>query len=141
MFPVPPPPPNAPVRPTLSPDLELNVGAVAASGSILFPASLDPALRHLFDAVAMRVSPFVDRGIAGRFSTNNTDVIGTIQAPVTLVFGGKDVIVAPPVQKRLAELFPKARVVVFPDSGHAMFLDEAARFNALLAAGPCTASP
>lgn len=108
---------------------------------MLFPTTLDPALRRMFDAAAMRVSPFVDRGIAGRASSDNTDVIAMIHAPVTLIFGGKDPIVAPPVQKRLIDLFPTARVIVFPDSGHALFLDEAARFNALLASGQCNASP
>jgi pimeloyl-ACP methyl ester carboxylesterase len=140
MFAAPPAPPHAPVRPTSSPDLSTNIAGVAASGAIVFPATLDPALRQLFDAAAMRVSPFVDRALARRVAGSNTDLIPKLHAPVTLVFGGRDPIVAPAVQARLRALFPNARVVDFPEAGHALFLEDAARFNELLGSMQCSES-
>jgi len=137
MFAAPAAPSPAPVRPTSSPDLSTNIAGVEASGSIVFPATLDPALRRLFDAAAMRVSPFVDRALARRAGGSNTDLIPKLRAPVTLVFGGRDPIVAPAVQARLRALFPNARVVDFPEAGHALFLEDAARFNELLGSMQC----
>jgi pimeloyl-ACP methyl ester carboxylesterase len=132
-----PPAPGAPVRPTASANLEANIAAVDASTDILFPADIDLALRDRFRAAAMRVSPFVDRAIAARAGSTNTDMIASLRAPVTLVFGGKDPIVNPTVARSLAALFPAAHVVQFPEAGHALFLEEPARFNQILEAAQC----
>jgi non-heme chloroperoxidase len=132
MLSFPPPPPNAPPRPVTSPDLELNIAAVDASAGMLFQKSLDPVLRARFTAAAMRTSPFVDRAIAARAGTTNQDLIARLHAPVTLVIGGQDPIVRPEMAARVRALWPQARYIAFPDSGHAPFLDEPARFDALL---------
>jgi pimeloyl-ACP methyl ester carboxylesterase len=130
--PMPAPPPNAPPRPTTSPDLETNIKAVDASINLLFAANLDPALRARFAAAAMRVSPFVDRAIAARGTPTNADLAPTIRTPVTLIVGGKDPIVPPAFTARLKALIPDARVIEFADAGHAPFLDDPGRFNAIL---------
>ncbi len=88
------PAPGAPPRPTVVPNLSMNISAVDASTDFLFPKSIDSGLRDEFRAAAMRVTPFVDRGIAGRFGETNTDLVAAIHAPVTLVFGGQDKIVS-----------------------------------------------
>lgn len=128
----PPPPPapaNAPPRPSASPDLALNVAAIEASMKLLFPnPALDPALRAQFAAVAMRVGPWVDRAVALRPRSARVDVA----QPVTFATGGKDPLVGAATVARLKDFFPQARMVDFPDAGHAVFLDEPARFNALV---------
>lgn len=126
----PPPPPNAPPRPSASPDLALNISALDGSMKLLFPnPALDPALRAQFAAAAMRVAPWVERGVARRPRSD-----APAAPPQALVFatGGKDPLVGPAVVARLKTAFPKARFVDFADAGHAVFLDEPARFNALI---------
>jgi non-heme chloroperoxidase len=132
MLAFPPPPANAPPRPATSPDLETNIAAVDASIGMLFPASLDPLLRARFAAASMRTSPYVDRAIAARGATTNQDLIARIRAPVTIVNGGRDPIVRPELDAQLRALWPQARAVPFPEAGHAPFLEQPARFNALL---------
>jgi pimeloyl-ACP methyl ester carboxylesterase len=134
---IPPPPPNAPVRPTLSPNLQLNIAAVDASTSFLFPTTIDAKLREQFKAAAMRVSPFVDQAIARRVGYDNLDLVDSLRAPVTFVFGGKDPIVGPALAQTLTSRLPWAKVVVFADAGHGLFIEDPERFNALLDAGQC----
>jgi pimeloyl-ACP methyl ester carboxylesterase len=132
----PPPPPNAPVRPTASPNLLLNIAAVDASTGFLFP-TIDTKLRDQFKAAAMRVSPFVDRGIARRAGYDNLDLPDSLHTPVTFVFGGKDPIVGPALAKTLASRLPRAKVVVFPNAGHGLFIEDPDTFNALMDADQC----
>jgi pimeloyl-ACP methyl ester carboxylesterase len=134
---LPAPPPNAPPRPTVSPNLQLNIAAVDASTGFLFPTTIDPRLRDQFRAAAMRVSPFVDQAIARRASYDNLDLLGALHAPVTFVFGGKDPIVGPALAQTLASRLPQAKVVVFPTAGHGLFIEDPETFNALLDAQQC----
>jgi pimeloyl-ACP methyl ester carboxylesterase len=134
---IPAPPANAPVRPTLSPNLELNIAAVDASTNFLFPPTVDAKLRDQFKAAAMRVSPFVDQAIARRASYDNLDLIDSLRAPVTFVFGGKDQIVGPAMAETLKSRVPGAKVVVFPNAGHGLFIEDPQTFNALLDSDQC----
>jgi non-heme chloroperoxidase len=111
--------PDTPPRPTVSSDIERNIGAVDASTKLLFGPNLDADLIRKFAAASMRVSPFVD-------------LLPGLSMPITLVFGGRDPIVNPGVADKLKTLFPRANVVAFPDGGHATFLDDPERFNAML---------
>jgi pimeloyl-ACP methyl ester carboxylesterase len=88
----------------------------------------------------MRVTPFVDRGIAGRAGDTNTDVLTSIRAPVTLVFGGKDPIINPTTARAVSSTFAGAAVVDFADAGHAPFIEDARRFDDLLDRSQCHAS-
>jgi pimeloyl-ACP methyl ester carboxylesterase len=134
---IPAPSPNAPPRPTTSPNLLLNIAAVDASTDFLFPTTIDAKLRDEFKAAAMRVSPFVDQAIGRRTDYDNLDLIDSLKAPVTFVFGGKDPIVGPALAQTLASRASRAKVVVFPDAGHGLFIQEPERFNALLDANQC----
>jgi pimeloyl-ACP methyl ester carboxylesterase len=134
---IPPPPPNAPVRPTASPNLLLNIAGVDASTKFLFPPTVDPKLLDEFKAASMRVSPFVDRAIARRAGYDNLDLVNALRAPVTFVFGGKDPIIAPAVAQILESRLPRAKAVVFADAGHGLFIEDPERFDALLDADQC----
>ena len=134
---IPAPPPNAAVRPTASPNLQLNIAAVEASTGFLFPTTIDTKLRDQFRAAAMRVSPFVDQAIARRTGYDNLDLKGSLHAPVTFVFGGKDPIVGPALAQTLTSHLPEAKVVVFPNAGHGLFIEDPQTFNALLDADQC----
>lgn len=128
--PAPPAPPtNAPPRPSASPDLALNIAALDASMKLLFPnPALDKALLAQFSAAAMRVGPWVDQAVARRPRSDKADTT----LALTFATGGKDPLISSATVGRLKDLFPQARFVGFPDAGHAVFLDEAQAFNALL---------
>jgi pimeloyl-ACP methyl ester carboxylesterase len=134
---VPAPSANAPVRPTASPNLLLNIAGVDASTDFLFPPTVDPKLRDEFKAAAMRVSPFVYRAIVRRAGYDNLDLVSALQTHVTFVFGGKDPIVNPTLAHVLESRLPRAKTVVFPDAGHGLFIEDPERFNALLDADQC----
>jgi len=128
----PPPPPtpvNAPPRPSASPDLAKNITALDGSMKLLFPnPALDKALLAQFTAASMRVGPWVDRAVAQRPRSPKIE----LAQPITFATGGKDPLVGPATVARLKDFFPQARLVDFPTAGHAVFLDEPARFNALV---------
>lgn len=127
---VPAPPPNAPPRPSASPDLALNIAALEGAMKLLFPnPALAPALRAQFAAAAMRVPPWVDRAVALR---PRTEGLQRVPTPLTFATGGRDPLVGPATVARLKAALPQARFVDFADAGHAVFLDEPARFNALI---------
>jgi pimeloyl-ACP methyl ester carboxylesterase len=125
MLKTPPVPRGAPVRPTASPSLEANIAAVDGSVALLFPTSIEASLRENFRLAAMRVSPFVDRAIVKRANTDNLDIAASLRAPITLVTGGKDPILTPALAQRVAAALPKAKLVSFSESGHALFLEGA----------------
>ena len=52
--------------------------------------------------------------------------------PLVFATGELDPLVTPPVVAKLKGLFPAARFVGFAGAGHAPFLEDPARFNALL---------
>lgn len=125
----PSPPSGAPQPPSASPDLEVNMAALEKSMDMLFPMlPRGSSLRAKFAAAAMRVSPWVDRAIIGR--ARSAEVI-PLQG-VTFVNGGKDPIVRPAFVEKLKDFFPNAQFVDFPESGHAPFLEDPDRFNALI---------
>lgn len=129
----PAPPPaaaSAPPRPTASPDLSLNITAVSASTDFLFKSPrIAPELRAQFAAAAMRVGPWVEQAVARR-PRSEAPVLPA--QPLVFATGELDPLVTPPVVARLKGLFPAARFVGFAGAGHAPFLDDPARFNALL---------
>lgn len=123
------PPKDAPPRPSASPDPTLNIAAVDAANHLLFgDPRISPVLRSQFAAEAMRVGPWVEQAVAQRPRTEPF----IPEAPVVFATGDKDPIVGAPIVERLKALFPQARFVNFAGDGHAMFLEEPARFNALL---------
>ena len=53
--------------------------------------------------------------------------------PVRIIFGLADVITPPEANQRVAAAFGRAQVVEIPRAGHALYVDQAAAFNAALA--------
>lgn len=53
-----------------------------------------------------------------------------VKVPALVVIGRRDRLVNPEESRLLAERLPRGRAVVFPDVGHAAFLEEHERFNA-----------
>ncbi|HEX2029803.1 MAG TPA: alpha/beta hydrolase [Actinomycetota bacterium] len=59
-----------------------------------------------------------------------TPVLQDIKVPALVVLGAKDRLVNPHESRALAERLPRGRALVFPDAGHAAFLERPRRFNA-----------
>ncbi|MBL8307439.1 MAG: alpha/beta hydrolase [Rubrivivax sp.] len=129
--PAPPPAPaSAPPRPTASPDLTLNIAAVQGSTDFLFKRpGIAPELRAQFAAAAMRVGPWLEQSVAKRPRVEQPFVPAQ---PLTFATGEQDPLVTAPVLAKLKTLFPAARFVGLPGVGHSPFLEDPARFNALL---------
>lgn len=129
----PAPPPaaaSAPPRPTASPDLSVNIPAVGASTEFIFRSPrITAEQRAQFSAAAMRVGPWVEQAVARRPRTEAPFVPAQ---PLVFATGEADPLVGPPVLAKLKTLFPAARFVSFPGAGHAPFIEDPARFNALL---------
>jgi pimeloyl-ACP methyl ester carboxylesterase len=137
MLKTPAPPRGAPVRPTATSNLDANIAGVDASVALLFPTSIDAGIRESFRLAAMRVSPYVDRAIVKRANTDNLDIIASLHVPITLLTGGKDPIIKPALAQRVLAALPKAKFVSFPDSGHALFVEEPKKFDDILEQAQC----
>jgi proline iminopeptidase len=61
------------------------------------------------------------------------DRLNQIEVPVLVLVGRHDVLSSPQQADRIARRLRHAEVVVFEDSGHALFYDEPARFRAVVA--------
>jgi pimeloyl-ACP methyl ester carboxylesterase len=59
-----------------------------------------------------------------------TPLLSSVDQPALVLIGGRDRLVNPEESRALAAGLPRARSVVFPDAGHAAFLEEHERFNA-----------
>ncbi|MFG6428894.1 alpha/beta fold hydrolase [Roseateles sp. LYH14W] len=132
-------PANAPRPPAL--DLAHGVAAAERSAQFVFGSGVEPALRVQLTAASMRVGPYLDSAMAVRGAGANADLLPALTAlPLTLALGGRDPIVPTAVALKLRAALPGARVVEFPEAGHAMFAeaDAAARFNAVLDELQCT---
>jgi pimeloyl-ACP methyl ester carboxylesterase len=117
--------------------LEANIAGVDASVALLFPPSIDPAIRQSFRLAAMRVSPFVDRAIMKRANTDNLDIAASLHAPVTVVAGGRDAIITPALAQQVVAALQHAKFVSFPGSGHALFIEEPEKFDDILEQAQC----
>lgn len=133
-------PVNAPRLPAL--DLAQGIAAAERSAQFVFGSGVEPALRAQLTAASLRVGPFLDSAMAVRGAGANADLLPALtQLPLTLALGGRDPIVPAAVAQKLRAALPGARVVEFPEAGHAMFAEEgaAARFNGVLDELQCAA--
>ncbi len=67
----------------------------------------------------------------GRMSqeANNRNIASEIDVPVLILSGGNDKVISTDMHRELLEEFPKAKEVIFPDSGHATYAEIPALFN------------
>lgn len=121
------------VQTVVSPDIELNLATRLGGAERVYSSQVvGPEMMAKLSAVSMRPGPFVDRGGFRRAGATNQDIAAQLTLPVTLVFGARDPIVPAPVAELLKRSIPKARIVEFETAGHAPFIDDAPRFDALL---------
>ncbi len=74
------------------------------------------------------VPPYVRREMLSR-TIDNDALLPALRLPVLISHGEKDRIVLPEVARAHAAAIGQARLSMYPDSGHAVFIDDCDRFN------------
>ncbi len=74
------------------------------------------------------VPPYVREGLFSR-KLENDDLLPKIRKPVLITHGAKDAIVLPEAARQHAKAIPHAKLSVYPNVGHAPFVENAPRFN------------
>lgn len=115
------------------PDLEGNVAAARELARMLTAKPMPEAWTERAALVAMRVPGPVWAYLRAQPIANN-DLRDRLDLPVRLVLGRHDGGIPEPVARQLAGTLPDAAVVMFEDSGHTPFVEEAAAFDEQLAA-------
>jgi microsomal epoxide hydrolase len=65
----------------------------------------------------------------GSIASSTREALGKIDKPTLIVYAGA---ASSPAYEQMQKRIPGSRLVRFEDAGHALFVDDAARFNALL---------
>ncbi|MBP0446513.1 alpha/beta hydrolase [Roseomonas sp. SSH11] len=97
-----------------------------------FATQPDPADFQTMLAFNMLAPLYVRAGLSGR-PANYTEVLKALRLPVLVTHGEKDRILATPMGRFTASTIPGATLSLYPESGHAPFWEEPARFNRELA--------
>jgi pimeloyl-ACP methyl ester carboxylesterase len=74
------------------------------------------------------VPPHVREGLFSR-TLENDDLLPKLRKPVLITHGAKDAIVLPEAARQHAKAIPHATLSLYPNVGHATFLENAPRFN------------
>jgi non-heme chloroperoxidase len=93
-----------------------------------FATQPEPADFQTMLAFNMLAPLYVRAGLAGR-PANYAEVLKALRLPVLVSHGEKDRILATPMARFTAATVPGARLSLYPESGHAPFWEEPARFN------------
>lgn len=81
----------------------------------------------------LSVPAYVRQGLFSRV-LDNDDLLPKVRKPVLIVHGLHDAVVKPSIVERHRAALPHAKVELIPEAGHAVFWDDAARFNDTLRA-------
>src|SRR5690606_7363434 len=115
-------------------DLRTHLDAERAFLALCFQSRPDAVTFQRLLANAALASGHMQRAVH-RMSVDAAGGLPRLRKPLLLLYGGKDALVLPePSIRRVLALKADARVLVYPDSGHAPFLEEAGRFGRDLAA-------
>jgi pimeloyl-ACP methyl ester carboxylesterase len=123
------------VRTMLSKNLETNIRATANFVRACVTAPLAPEDFELMLGYNM-ASPVFARVATLKWSggTDFAAALPRIKVPVLISHGRRDQVISPAVAEEAGRIIPTAKVSWYEDAGHALFFEDAARFNAELAA-------
>jgi len=91
-----------------------------------------PALEQWMWSLFMQAAPSADAALAELDQLDQRTVLAALEVPVLAIVGALDVVVAPDVCREAARIARRGRVVEFAESGHAPFVEEGARYRAVL---------
>ena len=77
---------------------------------------------------------------AGRLmqETDNARIASRVDVPTAIFFGGRDPVVKPDQLQRLRDVFPTAAFTLFPQAGHAAYVEYPSLYNDALRAFAAT---
>ncbi len=98
-----------------------------------------PVVEQWMWEIFMEASPLAVATIAELGPLDQRDTLAGLNVPIVSFVGAKDVVVDPEICRSVSGFNSRANVVEFEESGHAPFIDEAARYNSELLAflGSC----
>jgi non-heme chloroperoxidase len=117
----------------LSEDLATNIAATRQFLRNCFEKQPTQEDYEAMLAFNMMVPPKVRANMGGR-TLNIDDILVALKLPVLVTQGAQDRLVLPAAAKYSAEKIPGAKLSIYDGIGHAPFWEDAARFNAELAA-------
>jgi pimeloyl-ACP methyl ester carboxylesterase len=90
----------------------------------------EPSPRDLYFMLGYNavVPPHVRQGLLSR-AVDNDDVLARLSIPVLITHGAEDRVVLPAAAEQHAATIPHARASYYPGVGHALFWEDAGRFN------------
>ncbi|MFG1429638.1 alpha/beta hydrolase [Xanthobacter sp. V2C-8] len=113
-------------------DLAQNITATRAFVRRCFAGEPPSALVETLIGFNMVVPPQVRAALFDR-PADYEEALAGLRVPVLVAQGAADQVVAPAMARHIAGLVPGARLALFPETGHAPFLETARDFNAALA--------
>lgn len=98
-----------------------------------------PVVEQWMWEIFMEASPLAVATIAELGPLDQRDTLAGLNVPIVSFVGAKDVVVDPEICRSVSGFNSRAKIVEFEESGHAPFIDEAARYNSELLAflGSC----
>lgn len=110
-------------------DLKMHLDTVREFLSLCFHTQPDRSTFERLFANAAMASWDMQRAVQS-MSVDAVKGLGGAKVPVLLLYGERDALVqVKPAIERARQLDPRARSLLYANSGHAPFLEEAARFN------------
>ncbi len=114
-----------------SPGLEDTLKAAHGTVSLLTFRAMPPDWTSQTETVSDLVPPFARAALGKHMFTNNTDLVGRIHVPVLLVAGAEDKGDPESMLQAVSDALPgHATIKVYAGTGHSVFAEEPARFNA-----------
>jgi pimeloyl-ACP methyl ester carboxylesterase len=115
-----------------SSDVGESVATLEAFARLCTSREMEPDELYLTVGYNALVPPTVRAQMFAR-DINNDEALAELSVPVLVTQGEQDRIVHPHVARGLVEMIPPARMSMYAEAGHAVFLDDAERFNTELA--------
>jgi Predicted hydrolases or acyltransferases (alpha/beta hydrolase superfamily) len=112
-----------------SAELKTHLDAEREFIALCFEQQPDPETFQRLLANGALASDTMQRAVQ-RMTVDATRGLGNMSKPLLLIYGAHDALVqAQASNRRAQQLMPQAQTLIYPDSGHAPFLEEAERFN------------
>lgn len=97
---------------------------------LLTAAASDDVVQRMYGMALEQTAEDLIRAVRViRDRQDSTDVVASLEAPVHVVVGDQDALIAPEEAKALAASAPNGRAVVFEGTGHLPSLEQPDRFN------------
>ena len=92
-------------------------------------SEVGPVVENWMWAIFMEASPLAVSTIAELGPLDQREMLASLNVPIVSFVGAQDVVVDPEICRSVSRFSSRANVIEFENSGHAPFIDEAARYN------------